>query len=398
MLLMLRSVLFFSVLLCTSFLSSNVLAEPKTAKQELERSYKLARSRFIQSLNVNGYFVYAYDPVLNVYPKGNNPIRQLMASRLLAELSREDPSLIPEHQRNLDFVLTKLILEKDDLSLIYMQNSSKLGANAMMLRTLVASPLYDKYKKQVERVKRAVLRSINKDGSMNPYLVEPPYPYQWDYLLTFYTGEALVSLIELYEKTLDAELLAIIKKSQDFYIDKYVRQIEKNYYPAYVPWHSISLNKLYKITKDKKYAQAVFIMSDKLLEMQDRTSDIGRFYNPATPEYGAPHASSQGVYVEGLVYALELAELLGDKARIAAYREAVDLGFLNLISLQYTAENSAHFPAPERAVGGFRIARPAVEVPFAPVEGAEIRIDSIQHTMDGMRKYLGYTDRLLGRK
>jgi hypothetical protein len=377
-----------------------VKAQALLDQKELEASYKLARACFLKSLNMYGLFDYAYEPVLNQFPKGNNPIRQLMASRLLAELSREDSSLIPEHQRNLDFVLTKLVLEKDDLSLVYMQNSSKLGANAMLLRTLVVSPLYEKYKEQTQRVKRAVLRSINKDGSMNPYLVEPPYAYQWDYLLTFYSGEALVGLIELYEKTREPELLAVIKKSQDFYINKYVNQLEKNYYPAYVPWHSIALNKLFKITNEKKYAQAAFIMSDKLLEMQDRTSgaDIGRFYNPATPEYGSPHASSQGVYVEGLVYALELAKLLKEEARIKSYREAVELGFKNLISLQYNAENSGHLAAPERAIGGFRIVRAEVDVPFTRDSGAEIRIDSIQHTMDGMRKYLGYSDLLLKAK
>jgi hypothetical protein len=62
-------------------------------------------------------------------------------------------------------------------------------------------------------------------------------------------------------------------KLADYYIEKYVENIEENYYPAYVPWHTIALNKLYKINKNKKYSEAIYILNDKLLEIQNVDQD-----------------------------------------------------------------------------------------------------------------------------
>jgi hypothetical protein len=222
---------------------------------------------------------------------------------------------------------------------------------------------------------------------MEPFLQEPDYTYDSDYLLTFYTGEALVALLEYFEKIKDEKLLEIIKKSQEYYIKKYVIELDSNYYPAYVPWHSISLNKLYKITKDIKYAKATFTLNDKLLDLLDRTEHVGRFFNLATPQYGAPHASSDGVYTEGLVYAYELAFLVKDKERIAKYKEALELAFNHILSLQFTSENSKGFPEPERAIGAFRIYRTSPSAPFTERPGANVRIDTVQHILDAFRKY-----------
>ena len=362
------------------------------SKKHLEESYKLSENWFLGAFNDKGLFDYLYDAHKDEHSTSNNAIRQLMASRLLAEMSNEDASLREKHKKNLDFIFKHWVKQKKGMMFILLYGKSKLGANAMMLRTLVASPFYDDYKEEALKFKLAVLYGINPDGSMNPFLVEPDYQYNWDYILTFYTGEALVSLIEYYETEKDPELLRIIKKSQDYYIKRYINEMEKNYYPAYVPWHTISLNKLYKITKDKKYAEAVFALNDKLLEIQDRMHHVGRFFNPSTPQYGNPHASSDGVYTEGLTYAYEIAKLLNDKTRMAIYEEAVKIGFSHLISLQYLDMNSKHLPNPSKAVGAFRIRRSAPDAPFEERTGSNIRIDSVQHTMDAYRKYLGLTD------
>ena len=377
----------FTLIVLVAIPINSLVAVDIVSQEELEKSYQLSESWFLNSINKEGIFNYLYDAHENKFSDSNNAIRQLMASRLLAEMSSKDASLRDDHKRNLDFIFKHWVKEKQGLNFIVLYGKSKLGANAMMLRTLVASPFYDQYKERAEKFKKAVLYGINKDGSMNPFLIEPKYEYKWDYILTFYTGEALVALLEYYEKEKDPGLLKLIKKSQDFYIDRYVTKMDKNYYPAYVPWHSISLNMLYKITKDKKYSDAIFAMNDKLLEIQDRMHHVGRFYNPATPQYGTPHASSDGVYTEGLTYAYEIAKMLNDQTRMAIYKEALEIGFKHLISLQYNKNNSEHLPAPEKTLGAFRIRRTAPDASFTERTGSNVRIDSVQHTMDAFRKY-----------
>ncbi len=381
---MIRIVFVFLVLFFPIFLN----ADDIVSKELIKKSYKEAQSWFLRSLNDKGVFNYLYDAHLDSFSTKNNAIRQLMASRLLAELASKDRKFLELHQKNLNFIFKHWIVKKDNTSFVYLYDKSKLGSNAMFLRTLTVSPFFNKYKIEAERVKNAILKGVNKDGSMNPFLVEPNYRYSKDYLLTFYSGEALVALIEYYEKVKDKKLLEVIKKSQNFYIEKYAKNLTENYYPAYVPWHTISLNKLYKITKNKQYSNAIFILNDKLLELQDRHMHVGRFFNPETPQYGNPHSSSDGVYTEGLSYALEIAMLLNDEYHTNVYKEAVEIGFSYLRSLQYTKENSIHLPSNEKVIGAFRIRRTKPDAPFSEREGSNIRIDSTQHIMDAMNKYL----------
>ena len=384
--------------------------------QELKTSYHLASQWFRNSMRDKGLFRYTFQPgPKNVYGRKNNAIRQLMASRLLAEMCHEDTSLLKMHKRNLNFLFrfwykeTKsreladpendsLKLKVNDAGLflaadlgqeiqpeiedregyIYYNKKSKLGANAMMLRTLTISPLFDTYRTQARKLYNGIKAIITKNGVMQAFYIEPKYYYRNDYLLTFYSGEAIVALLEYGLKIQNQEVIDLAILAQDYYIEKYVHQIEEHYYPAYVPWHTISLNLLYKHSHNLKYAEAIFVLNDKLLELQDTTNVIGRFYNPASPQYGQPHTSSDGVYTEGLAYAYEVALLVEDGQRAERYLKAIELSIPNLRSVQFTPEECEGFKLPERSIGGFR----------SNASGSWIRIDCGQHIMDAYRKLL----------
>lgn len=360
---------------------------------EIGNSYKLAEEWFLESMREDkGLFVYLYDTHGDEYSTSNNAIRQIMASRLMAELCTEgNRQACIEHQRNLDFLFQYWYRESEDGGSGYVvyDNKSKLGAIGMMLRTLIVSPYYNKYKDEAAKLAHTIMHDLtNADGSMVPFYIEPDYEYDSDYLLTFYSGEAILSLVEYYEKTKNQEVYDAMIKSQDYYIQRYVYEIDQNYYPAYVPWHSMSLNKIYKITGDEKYAGALFVMTDKLLELQDTTNYVGRFYNPATPQYGSPHGSSDGVYTEGLAYAYEIARMIGDDRRTERYGQAITMAVNHLRYLQYTPQNSRHLPAPKHAIGAFRISRELNDDANIARTGSNVRIDTVQHIMDGYRKIL----------
>jgi hypothetical protein len=305
-----------------------------------------------------------------------------MAARLLAELSQEKPRLRALHRKNLESLLRRWYREEADIGYIYYSRKSKLGANAMALRTLVYSPYFPKYDKQAERLAAGILSLMDEHGAFQPWLKEPSYEYRADYLLTFYSGEAILALVEYYEKTDDQSYLEAAIRSQDFYIDKYVMQLRENYYPAYVPWHTQSLNKLYRITGEQRFADAIFVLNDELLIILDRLDQVGRFYSPDYPQYGAPHASSDGVYTEGLAYAYEVARWVGDEAHQRSYREALELAVGNLVKLQYTEDSALNFLYPDKIAGALRV----------NVQDYRIRTDTTQHAIDAYRKILQVFD------
>ena len=345
--------------------------------EKINNSLNPAEKWLTSNLKEKGCFNYIYDPSTEEYPTKNNMIRQLMASRLLAEMTQTNSSLETLHQKNLDFIFEYWYKENNDTGYIFYDNKSKLGANAMALRTLAYSPFFDDYQENAKKLANSIFSLQNTNGSFEPWYIAPDYEYDKDYLLTFYSGEAILSLVEMYIKTNDSVYLDAAVKSQDFYIDRYVVNLEDNYYPAYVPWHTQSLNKLYKITGEQKYADAIMVLNDKLLEIQDTSnnSTLGRFYDPSHPEYGTPHSSSDGVYTEGLAYAYEIASLTNDAKHQGKYKTGIILGVHNLINLQYNNSD-------KKTNGAIRYSN----------DDYRLRIDTTQHAIDAFGKILDVFD------
>ncbi len=345
--------------------------------REVTEAYGLAEAWFLGSINEKNIFRYIHEPLSAEEPRKNNPIRQLMAARLLGELCGERADLLPLHRRNLAFYLEHWYRERDGLGYVLFDGSSKLGSNGMLLRALVASPDFPQYEAKAKELADGILSSMHEDGALDAWFIRPAEPRDDDdYLLTFYSGEALLGLMEYWGKTGDRHILNAARKSQGYYIGRYVTGMDAHYYPAYVPWHTMSLEKLWEATGDRTYADAVFALNDKLLELMGHAPYPGRFFNPATPEYGTPHSSSDGVYTEGLAHAWAVALDVGDAARAARYREALGSAVQNLRLLQFSPLEVQNFPAPERVRGAIR----------ASATSLQVRIDSTQHAMDAFRQ------------
>ena len=326
---------------------------PDAKLKEFNKANKSAIDWLVNNFREKGLFVYVYNPLTREFSQNNNMIRQLMASRIFADLSYYDPEISKLHRKNLNFIFTYWYRENEDNGYIFYDNKSKIGAMAMALRTVVYSPFFEEYSDKAEKLANNILSLQNVNGSLEPWYIEPDYEYDKDYLLTFYSGEAILALIEYYQKIKDTKILEAAIKSQDFYIDKYVTHLRENYYPAYVPWHTQSLNKLYKIIGDKKYADAIFFLNDELLKIQNQTGKpdkkyLGIFYDQKHPEYGSPHSSSDAVYTEGLAYAYEIAKLVGDEEHMQKYKRAIILGMDNLMNLQFSESEANQHPYPER--------------------------------------------------
>lgn len=328
----------------------------------------------------NGRFLYILRPARNEIPNSNNSLRQLMGSRVVSVEAGRSHEWDEIHQKNLDYVFDRWYREDENGGYIYFDDKSKLGSNAMLLRTLVYSPYFETYKTEAAAVAKGILFLQQPNGSFVPWYIEPGYAYDAKYLLYFYSGEATLALLEYAEKTGDEAVLRAAIKAAEHYLDEYVVNIEANYNPAYVPWHTMAFARLYKLTGEQKYADAIFTMNDRLLELLDREVFIGRFYKVELEAEGqqAPHSSSDAVYTEGLLYAYEVAQLLEDRAHVESYGEAIALALNRLMALQYDEE-----------VPGFD-AEPSMYVGAIPIHETrpDIRVDTTQHALDAMEKYL----------
>jgi hypothetical protein len=343
------------------------------------RAHNAGRTWLVRNVLPDGRLPYLYDVRADTFAPLDNEVRQLMASRLLAELAIEDSTLRPLHRRNLQYVMTTMYRETPDGSAyILFEGKSKLGGLATAVRTIVASPSYEDYEPHAIKLSVGILSLMEPNGAFRPWFVEPPYAYDADYLLTFYSGEAILALLEIAERSGQHRFFDAATRAQEYYLIRYVHEIDANYYPAYVPWHTLSLAKLYRRTQDRRYADAAFVLNDKLIEIQDTVLYPGRFFNWRHPEFGNPHAASDGVYMEGLAYAYELARLRNDQVRARRYRRAIQWALTNAVGLQLTERDSAILVSPHRSLGAFRTRARSVS----------IRIDNTQHMLDALRKIL----------
>ena len=173
----------------------------------LERSKKLAIEWFKHNFKKKGLWHYVYDIKNDTHSTNNNELRQLMSSRLAAELSHTYSDFVHIHLNNMDFILKNWYKEMNEIGYIHFSNKSKLGANAMFLRTLVYSPFFNKYKQIASKVANGIICLLNENGSFKPWLIKPDYKYDHDYLLTFYSGEAVLALLEYYDLVKDPTIL-----------------------------------------------------------------------------------------------------------------------------------------------------------------------------------------------
>ena len=367
----------FSILFSCNIIENFDNQSNKINLNKLNNSYLAAKVWMNNNFNSKWIFNYKYYPNSEEHSNSNNMIRQLMMSRILWELSYDDNELKNNHKKNLNFIMKNWYKEDWDYWYVYYSNKSKLWANAMLLRVLVDSPYFDEYKKEAYNLANTIELLQKENWWFKAWYIEPDYDFDEDYLLNFYSGEAILAIIEFYNKVGDNKYLEIALKAQDYYLKEYVYNIDKNYYPAYVPWHTMSLNYLYKIKWDKKYSDAIFVLNDKLLEIQNKDNEsifYWRFYNPEFKKYWSPHSSSDSVYTEWLIYAYEIAQLENDKYHMKLYRDSINISYHNLFHLQNIDDINMS-------------ANVYWSIRYNEYINT-IRVDTISHFMDATSKYL----------
>ena len=146
--------------------------------------------------------------------------------------------------------------------------------------------------------------------------------------------------------------------------------------PAFVPWH-IQAYQLWKVLEPGSFRDQlvdfIFTMADWLLGMQQWetavTRDARPVYDPDRSSFGPPHVPATGVYIEGLIDAYLLADILGDDDRRERYRIALIRGVRSLMQpICRRYRHLLHFK-PNSVIGGLR----------TTVYDNKIRVDNVQH-------------------
>lgn len=323
-----------------------------------------------------GRIVYKYYPSSGRESPNDNSIRQAMASVCLNRIALQTgrPADREVADRNLAHLLRKYYRRDGAFGYLAEGAKAKLGAAALAALAVFENPDAARYREQFDRLSHTVDALWQETGEFRTFLL----PDDRNDNQNFYPGEAL--LFWATRLAQDGGDPARFLQSFAYYRDWH----RANRNPAFVPWHTQAYYTALPVAGAAAAALEAFIfeMNDWLLEMQQWDTaphaDLkGRFYNPKHPEYGPPHASSTGVYLEGLIDAFDLARRNGDSARAGRYRLAILRGLRSLMQLQFRDDADMYYVAErERVLGGIR----------TEVYDNAIRVDNVQHGLMALLK------------
>ncbi len=246
-------------------------------------------------------------------------------------------------------------------------------------------PKREKWATQIAGLRAMVDHLWHEDGSFASY-----YTGGTEEFWNFYPGEAMLFWSTIYAEEKDPEILRKYKLSVPFFKRWHLDPNNRN--PAFVPWHLQANYMLWAALGEdetefkRELVEFSFEIADWLVEVQqwDESDGVvypdekGRFYVP-DKGYGVPHASSTGVYIEGLIDAWQFARDVGDDARRQKYRVALIRGIRSMMQLQFVDDVDLFYVGdPKLIVGGIRTTE----------YKSDIRCDNVQHPLMGIIKVL----------
>jgi len=360
--------------------STHVPLEEVTESQ-VRRLADLLGSWLTRAVHPDGRMTYKYWPSRQEESTANNMIRQWMATVALvryAQVQGNAPAMVELVDRNIRYNLSQFYRVEGDFGLIDYEGSVKLGAVALAALALVEHPDPPAFAREEAALLRTVAHLWNADGAFRTFY----FPRDRNDNQNFYPGEALLLWATLFQSNRDPVLLRRIMKSFHLYRAWHLEKTNRN--PAFVPWHTQAYYLVWGETRDPELQDFIFEMNDWLLNMQQwETAEYpdmqGRFYDPERPHFGVPHASSTGVYLEGLIDAFRLATEVGDRDRADRYRVVIRRGLRNVMQLQFRDDvDMFYVQEPDRVVGGVR----------TEVYNNAVRVDNVQHNLMAVLKIL----------
>lgn len=368
------------------FRGSELVELADVTYERIGSALRLAVKWMLANLTPQGELPYKYWPSCGTFSSANNAIRQFMSTWCLGAMSKyfSDQSIGTAASLNLSFNLNRHLQCQGDHAIINDDGAIKLGAIAIASIAIRHSPMRQELAMTEKQLNDTIMRLWNNNGRFYTFICPD---YRFDDNQNFYSGEALLAWAYQICHDHEYEILPRFMRS----VRHYQSWHRSHRNPAFVPWHTQAYALVWELTEEPILRESIFHMNDWLLEMQqwDRSPFVdmmGRFYDPKHPEYGPPHASSTGVYLEGLADAYGIARKCGDTVRMKKYAVAIHRGLRSVLQLQFSSDVSQYYVNHrERTLGGIK----------TNVYDNTIRIDNIQHCAMAMLKVLMLADDVL---
>lgn len=350
----------------------------------------LAADYMARETNDRGKITYEYQPQQDKLGTGYNMLRHAGTVYSMMQGYRVSPSeeLLEASKRGIGYYRSKMREDKGRPGEWYVLDGSraKLGGVGLGLCMMVemekANPGFVDMD-VVLGMARHIEHNQKEDGSFDSFydygkgLKDPKRKS------IYYSGEALLGLVRLYELTGDPHWLDVAEKGADYLVNKRWVALGLRIYIPPDAWLIQALEELDRFRPDDRRAEYAFaigrsIARNKLMDPATAPPDLlGADLSGIS---GLPNAATAGAFGEALSAA----------ARLEHRRRPGETTFLTYamhnarfqLRHQFVEANSWFLPNPARAYGGFRV----------KVDDSEIRNDYVQHNLSGLFGLLDLLD------
>ena len=163
---------------------------------------------------------YLYYPSIDEYATDNNDIRQLASLWALTELQSflHSSNLSEVIQSTLDYY-NSFRIDAENISYVMLDGEANLASNAFLLLALLQTPEYPQQQVLIDSYARGILSLQNENGSFSTY-----FNSERNTGSDYYPGEAMLSLIKLYNNTGNNEYLNSVREGFSYYRDYWREQ------------------------------------------------------------------------------------------------------------------------------------------------------------------------------
>jgi hypothetical protein len=191
----------------------------------------------------------------------------------------------------------------------------------------------------------------------------------------FYPGEALLALTRLAEHFPEGPYLEYASRAADYLVYERDGDIPASgEIPREDHWLAMALSELYRLEPDEGHKTTAYLHADSMVDNQWKANEGNAALIGGTHRSNPISFTSTATKGEALVAVWSLAKSVADQDATERYAEATLRNIQFQIRVQYTPENTALYPDPDRVVGGW--GQNAVE--------NSVRIDYVQHNISAL--------------
>lgn len=340
----------------------NVEVDAEYAKEIIQNSTEFLQKQIYE----DGSFVYGIYPRFDNNIENYNMVRHASTIWSLICSYKIEPNekLKKDIDITINYMLNHIIYKNEETAYLLDGKEIKLGGNAIAIITLTEYMdvfQTDKYKEICNALGIGILTMFDKETGKWFHVLNNDFSEKEEFRTIYYDGEATFALSKLYGLTENPKWLDMAKISVNNFIEEHYEQYKDH-------WIAYSLNEITKYVNDEIYYEFA------LRNVQENLKII---YERDTTYH---------TYSELLMATFEIYDRMKEKNIKVVYEEQFDVSFFlevieyrlnHMLNGYFFPEYAMYMKNPERISNAF----------FVRHDGFRVRIDDVQHNIDGYYQY-----------